>query len=133
VVITRVPTPLKVAVSAGTVNYSAAVVVTANLAKPLAGQIVSVYAQSFGSKSRHLVRIGLAGSSGQLSVRYVPSYSTTFTVDFSGDADYQPATAKVTVDVRAGVAQSLSGYAASTYIGKVRVPPGRRTGAGERG
>jgi len=118
VVITRIPTPLKVSVSAGTVNYRAAVIVTAHLGKALAGQIVSVYAQSFDSKSRQLLRIGLADSGGQLSVRYVPSYSSTFTVVFSGDTDYQPAIAMRTVYVRAGVAQSLSGYSGSTYIGK---------------
>jgi hypothetical protein len=119
VVITRIPTPLTVSVSAGTVNYHAAVIVTAHLGQALAGQIVSVYAQSFGSKIDHLLGIGLVDSSGEFSVRYVPSYSTTFTVDFWGDSQYQPAIAKRTVYVRAHVTQSLKGYSSSAKIGKI--------------
>jgi hypothetical protein len=118
VVIIRIPTPLAVSVNAGTVNYQTAVVVTAHLGRAFAGQIVLVYAQPFGSRSEHLLVIGLADSSGQLSVRYVPSYSTTFTADFPGDSDYQPAIAKHVVDVRARVAESLNGYSGSTYIGR---------------
>jgi len=118
VVITRIPTPLTVSSSARTVNYRAAVTVTAHLGKAFAGQIVSVYAQSFGSKSDNLLRIGLVNSSGELSVRYVPSFSTTFTVDFWGDSDYQSAIVKRIVYVRAGVGGSISGYSASAYVGK---------------
>ena len=119
VVITRIPTPLKVSVSDGTVNYRTAVVVTAHLGKAFAGQIVSVYAKPSGSRSEHLLLTGLVGFGGELSVRYVPSYSTTFTVDFPGDFAYQPAIAKRTVNVRARVAESLNGYSGSTYIGKI--------------
>jgi hypothetical protein len=119
VVIGRIPSPLTVSVSAGTVNYQAPVIVTAHLGKALAGQIVSVYAQSFGSKIDHLLLIGLVNSSGELSVRYVPSYSTTFTVHFWGDSEYQPATVKRIVYVRAHVTQSLNGYTSSTYVGKI--------------
>ena len=118
VLITRIPTPLTVSVSARTVNYRAAVFVTAHLGKASAGQIVSVYAQSFGSKSDHLLRIGLIDPRGELSVRYVPSVSTTFTVDFWGDSVYQSATVKRIVYVRAGVGESISGYSASAYLGK---------------
>ena len=118
VLITRIPTPLSVSVSARTVNYRAAVTVTAHLGKAFAGQIVSVYAQSFGSKSDRLLRIGLVDSGGQLSVRYVPSFSTTFTVDFWGNSVYQSATVKRVVYVRAGVGESISGYSASAYVGK---------------
>lgn len=118
VLITRLPTPLTVSVSARTANYRAAVIVTAHLGKALAGQIVSVYAQSFGSKSDRLLHIGLVDPSGRLSVSYKPTYSTTFTVDFWGDSLYQPATVKRIVYVRAGVGGSISGYSASAYVGK---------------
>jgi len=107
-----------VSVSARTVNYRAAVFVTAHLGRASAGQIVSVYAQSFGSKTDHLLRIGLLDPSGALSVRYVPSYSTTFTVDFWGNSEYQSATVQRIVYVRAGVGESISGYYGSAYVGK---------------
>jgi hypothetical protein len=119
VLITRLPTPLTVSVSAGTVNYREAVTVTAHVGKALAGQIVSVYAQSFGSKTEHLLRIGLTDSSGELSVVYVPTYSTTFTVDFWGDSEYQSAIVKRIVYVRAGVGEAISGYSGSAYVGKI--------------
>jgi hypothetical protein len=118
VLITRIPTPFTVSVSAGTANYHAAVFVTAHLGKASAGQIVSVYALPFGSKSDHLLRIGLINPRGELSVRYVPSVSTTFTVDFWGNSGYQSATVKRIVYVRAGVGESISGYSASAYVGK---------------
>lgn len=118
VIITRLPTPFSVSVSAGTVNYRAAVIVTAHLGKASAGEIVSFYAQSFGSKSDHLLRIGLVNPNGELSVRYVPSYSTTFTVDFWGNSEYQAAIVKRIIYVRAGVGESISGYSATAYVGK---------------
>jgi hypothetical protein len=118
VVITKIPTPLTLSVGAGTVNYRAPVTVTAHLGQLFAGQIVLLYAQSFGSKSNQLLRIGLVDSGGEVSVRYVPSYSTTFTAVFGGDSDYGPATAKRVVYVRAGVAESISGYTSSAYIHK---------------
>ncbi len=71
-----------------------------------------------GSKSDHLLRIGLVNPNGELSVRYVPSYSTTFTVDFWGNSEYQAAIVKRIIYVRAGVGESISGYSATAYVGK---------------
>jgi hypothetical protein len=117
VLVTRIPTALRLTASAGTVNYRSAVTVTAHLGRALAGQIVLVYARSFGSKTEHLLSIGLLDAQGELSVRYVPTYSTTFSAVFRGDADYQAATARRTVAVRAGVGESISGYTGSAYVG----------------
>jgi hypothetical protein len=117
VVITRLASHLTLSVSAGTVNYRSAVTVTAHLNKALAGQIALIYAQSFGSKVKHLLAIGLTNSRGAFSVRYVPTYSTTFTAVFRGSSEYQAATARRTVLVRAGVGESISGYTGSAYVG----------------
>ena len=119
VVITRMPTPLSLSASVGTVNYRSAVTVTAHLGKALAGQIVLIYTRPFGTKAEKLLSIGLADSRGVLSVRYVPSYSTTFTAVFRGDSRYQSATARRTVYVRAGVGESISGYTGSAYVGSI--------------
>jgi hypothetical protein len=108
VVITRMASQLTLSVSAGTVNYRSPV---------LAGQIVLVYARSFDSKAEHLLAIGLTNSRGAFSVRYVPSNSTTFTAVFRGSSQYQSATARRTVLVRAGVGESISGYTDSAYVG----------------
>jgi hypothetical protein len=117
VVITRMASQLTLSVSAGTVNYRSAVTVTAHLNRALAGQIVLIYAQSFDSKAEHLLAIGLTNSRGAFSVRYVPSNSTTFTAVFRGSSQYQSATARRTVLVRAGVGESISGYTGSAYVG----------------
>jgi YVTN family beta-propeller protein len=117
VVISRMASQLSLSVSAGTVNYRSPVTVTAHLNKALAGQIVLIYAQSFDSKAEHLLAIGLTNSRGAFSVRYVPTYSTTFTAVFRGNSDYQAATARRSVLVRAGVGESISGYTGSAYVG----------------
>ena len=72
-----------------------------------------------GSKSDHLLRIGLVNPNGGVSVRYVPSYSTTFTVDFWGNSEYQSAIVKRIVYVRAGARRP--------------VPHPRRLQAGQQG
>ncbi len=101
-----------------TFAYKATVHVTAHLGPTHRNRVVSIYAQSFGSRSRTLLKIGKVNSLGELTVSYKAQHSTTFSVAFSGDAYYAPKTATRAVYVRAKVSESLSGYYRSQRIGR---------------
>jgi len=117
VLITKIPSSLRLTASGGTVNYRAAVTVTAHLGTTYNGRTVRIYATAFGTRTAVLIKAGRVNSRGDLTVSYRPARSTTFSATFAGDAKYQPATASRTVYVRAGVTQKLSGYYGSEYIG----------------
>ena len=118
VTVTRLATTLSLASSASAVSYQAKVTITAHLGVTYTGRQVSIYAQSAGSTSKQLLKTGTVSSAGDLSVTYSPSYSTTFSVTFPGDARYAPRTATRAVVVSARVTQAISGYYASeTYNG----------------
>jgi hypothetical protein len=110
---------LSLAAGSKTVNYKSAVHVTAHLGKTATNRKVSIYAQRLGGTARTLLKTGRVNSSGDLTVSYKPAFSTTFTAAFSGDGKYAPATASRTVFVRAGVAESLTGYYSSEHVGGV--------------
>jgi 5-hydroxyisourate hydrolase-like protein (transthyretin family) len=112
----RYPVTLTLAVSAGTVNYHAPVTVTAHLGTTYNGRTLSIYAQRAGSSTKTLLKTGRVVN-GQLSVSYVPSYATTFSAVFPGDAKYQPKTVTHQVLVRVSVGQSVTGYYTSAQYG----------------
>jgi YVTN family beta-propeller protein len=117
VLITKIPSSLRLAASGGLVNYRAPVKVTAHLGTTFNGRTVRIYAKPFGTKTAVLIKAGRVDSRGDLTATYQPVHSTTFSATFAGDAKYQPATASHTVYVRAGVTQKLSGHYGSEFIG----------------
>lgn len=70
------------------------VVVTATLGETLSNRNVTITAAD--SRGSRVIASGPVGSDGTLSVNYRLKRTTTFTVDFAGDAWYLPATASVT-------------------------------------
>ena len=120
VVVTKVPSSLRLTASGETVDYRAPVTVTAQLGTTYTGRTVRIYARAFGTKSAALIKAGRVNSRGDLAVTYRPNHSTTFSVTFAGDPKYQPASASRVVYVRAGVTQGLSGYYGTEYIGSTR-------------
>lgn len=117
VLITKIPSSLRLSASGGTVGYRAAVRLSAHLGTTYNGRTVRIYARTFGTKTAVLIKAGRVDSRGDLMVSYRPARSTTFSATFAGDAKYQPASASRTVYVRAGVTQRLSGYYGTRYIG----------------
>ena len=115
---TLISAALTLTTGSATFAYEAAIHVTAHLGPTHRNRTVSIYAQSFGSKSRTLLKRGKVNSLGDLTVSYKAQRSTTFSVTFSGDAYYAPKTATHAVRVLAKVSESLSGYYRSQRIGR---------------
>ena len=109
---------LTLTTGSATFAYKATVHLTAHLGPTHRNRVVAIYAQSFGSRSRTLLKTGKVNSLGDLTVSYKAQHSTTFSVAFSGDAYYAPKTATRAVYVRAKVSESLSGYYRSERIGR---------------
>jgi hypothetical protein len=109
----RQPPGLTLASSVRNVGYRDRFTVTARLSVRDPGAWVSVYARAAGSRTRRLLKKGPvqnAAGRGDLAVTIAPTYNTTFTVAFGGDASYTAATVATTVDVAARVTQSLASY-----------------------
>jgi hypothetical protein len=94
-VIAAKPT-LRLATSAKSVRPGRSVTVTATLVAPHTNRTLAIYAQAQGG-SRRLVKFGAVNSKGQLSLVYTIRANTTFTVTFSGDTWYTPASAAAAV------------------------------------
>jgi hypothetical protein len=94
-VIAAKPT-LRLATSAKSVSPGRNVTVTATLVAPHTNRTLDIYAQAKGG-SRKLVKFGAVNSKGQLSLVYTIRANTTFTVTFSGDTWYTPASAAAAV------------------------------------
>jgi hypothetical protein len=78
---------------------------------------VSIYAQTYGSKARKLLKRGPVNSQGRLTVTYTGLKRTMFTVVYGGDAGYGARTVSTIESVQALVTQKLSGYfARGTYL-----------------
>jgi sugar lactone lactonase YvrE len=95
--------------SSTTISYGKTVVITAHLGKTHTNRTVWIYAQQAGH-SKVLVGHGPVNAQGNFSVRYKPSYNTTFSVQFSGDSQVAAASYSRRVRVAAGVWESLAGY-----------------------
>jgi hypothetical protein len=106
----RAATSLTVGTNGSTFNYEPTVTVTVHLGTTYTSRVVSVYAQSFGAKTKTLIKSGKVNAAGKLTVTYRASHNTTFTAVFAGDARYAPATIARTVYVRAIVSEKLTGY-----------------------
>jgi hypothetical protein len=121
VIVTRLATTARLAVSAGTVNYQTLVTLTATLGVASSGRHVSFYAKPAGSATSKLITTAATSAKGVATATYVAASNTTFSAALVADAQYASATSgTAAVSVRANVAQALAGYYASeTYQGSV--------------
>ena len=87
---------LALRVSATSVKPGKTVTVTATLGAPHANRTLTIYAQPKGG-ARKVIRHATVNSRDQLSVVYTLTANTAFTVTFSGDTWYIPASAVVAV------------------------------------
>jgi YVTN family beta-propeller protein len=117
VLVTKIPSSLRLTASADTADYRAPVKVTAHLGRTYNSRTVRIYATAFGTRTAMLIKAGRVDSRGDLTVTYRPAHSTTFSATFAGDAKYQPTTASRKLYARAGVKQRISGYYGSEHIG----------------
>ena len=128
VTVTLTRPSLTLTTGARTYTYEPTVHVKAHLGTTHSNRTVSIYAQTFGSKTRTLLKRGKVNSSGNLTVSRKEPHSTTFSVVFSGDADYASRTVTDAVRVRARVSESQSGYYGSKRVGRTRYRLYHRTG-----
>ncbi len=87
---------LRLAVSAKSVKPRTKVTVTATLGAPHTNRTLVIYAQPKGG-ARKLIKRAAVNSKGQVSVAFTVTVDTTFTVTFSGDTWYAPASASAAV------------------------------------
>lgn len=107
-------TSLTVTTGVLTFTYGQTISITAHLGTTFTNRTVSIYAQTFGSTTRTLLKTGTVNSSGALSTSYPAGYSTAFIAVFAGDTHYAPVTVKHSVVVRVLATEKLSGYYGST-------------------
>lgn len=100
---------LSLKVGTTTITYGKTLVITAHLRKTHINRTVFIYAQQSGH-SKVLVGHGAVNAQGNFSVRYKPSYNTTFSAQFSGDSQVAAASYSRGVSVRVSVTESLAGY-----------------------
>lgn len=116
VTVEKIPTSLKVTTGKTTFTYEPTVHVKAHLGTTYTNRTVSIYAQTFGSSTRKLLKTGTVDAYGNLKVSYTAPHSTHFIAVFTGDARYAPKTVTHAIYVRAKVRERLSGYYSYTRI-----------------
>jgi hypothetical protein len=107
---------LSIALGPTTINYGTATVVTAHLHTVYTNRTVWVYA-AVVNHAKKLIGRGNVNSAGNFKVTYKAANSTTFSVEFSGDAHVAAATVAHGVRVRAGVSVSIGGYYGTSRSG----------------
>ena len=95
--VTAVRPALKLAFSAKSVRPGRKVTVTATLGDPHTNRTLIIYAQPKGG-TKKVIKRATVNSKGQLSVFYTVRANTIFTVTFSGDSWYSPASATAAVN-----------------------------------
>jgi YVTN family beta-propeller protein len=112
--VTRHATSIGLTTNASLYNYHQVATVTAHLGTTSNSRLVSIYAQPRGL-SKTLIKAGNVNRSGNLSAVYQLARDTTFTVVFSGDYLYGPASTARSVSTRAAVTGKLHySYATSS-------------------
>jgi hypothetical protein len=94
--ITAAKPSLKLAVSAKSVKPGSKVTVTATLSDPHVNRTLITYAQPSGA-GKTVIKHATVNSKDRVSVTYTVRANTTFTVTFSGDTWYSPASASAAV------------------------------------
>ncbi len=118
VTVTLIRASLTLTTGPTTRTYEPTVHLTAHLGTTNSNRSVSIYAETFGSTTKTLLKTGKVNSKGELTVSHKTPHSTTFSVVFSGDADYAARTVTHAVRVRAKVSESQSGYYGSNRVGR---------------
>lgn len=117
--VVRAPTSLALATGSANVSFNATIHVTARLGTTFKNRTVAIYAQTFGSKAKKLLKTGTVNSSGVLTVSYKAPHSTTFSAVFTGDPEFAPKTVTHAVVVRARVSESVAGFYSTRQVGGV--------------
>ena len=99
---------LKLTPVSSSVGYKSVVHLTATLGATHGNRALTISAQVNGGKSK-VIATGKVNSKGQLSVAWTGLQSSTFSVQFAGDADDVAVHASAAASVRAQVTQTLSG------------------------
>jgi hypothetical protein len=103
------PTDLSIHVRPSPASAEQSVHVTAHLDSPTTNRDVTLYLRSYkGSKTQF--DQGAVDANGDRTADHVVHRRTTFIATFAGDSVYEPATARVTLRVRAVLDEALKGY-----------------------
>ncbi len=116
--VVKLASGLSVAFNATTINYGTTTVVTVHLHTIYTNRTVWVYAGVI-NHAKKLIGHGNVNSAGNFRVTYKAANSSTFTVQFSGDAHVAGATVAHLVRVRAGVSTSIGGYYGTAKSGGI--------------
>jgi len=100
-----------------TVNYDSQIKLTAHLGTTYSVRTIAIYAHDLSGNKTVLLRRARVSSKGELTVSYRAPHSTTFTVEFAGDAKYAARSVSKTVRVRASVSQHVSGNYGTEHRG----------------
>jgi len=103
------PTDLSMHVRPSPASAEQSVHVTAHLDSPTTNRDVTLYLRPYkGSKTQF--DQGAVDANGDRTADHVVHRRTTFIATFAGDSVYEPATARVTLRVRAVLDEALKGY-----------------------
>jgi len=108
---------LTLAATPADASYAATLHVTAHLGTTHSKRDVSIYAEPVGGKTKTLLGTWPVNSSGNLTISYKATHSTTFTAAFTGDTWYAAKSVSVTDNVHASVAAKITGYYGSKKAG----------------
>ena len=104
------PTDISVAAKPNPADANSSVHVTAHLGSPTTDRTVTLYAQPY-QQGRQQFDSGAVDANGNREADHPVQRRTTFIASFAGDTEYAPASARVTVRVRAVIdAQLRGGY-----------------------
>lgn len=102
------PTDLSVTAKPGTADANSAVHVTAHLGSATTDRTVTLFAKPY-QRTRQQFASGPVDANGDFAADHVVQRRTTFIASFAGDTAYAPASAVVTIQVRAVVSAQLQG------------------------
>jgi YVTN family beta-propeller protein len=111
------PATLTLTATPANAGYAATLHVTAHLGTTHSNRDVSIYAEPVGGKTRTLLGTRQVNSSGNVTIDYKATHSTTFTAAFTGDAWYLAKSVTSTDAVHASVAAKITGYYGSKKVG----------------
>jgi hypothetical protein len=100
-----------------TFNYEPKISLTAHLGATYSVRTIAIYAHDLSGNKTVLLRRARVSSKGELTVSYRAPHSTTFTVEFAGDAKYAARSVSKTVQVRAAVSQHVTGNYGTEHQG----------------
>lgn len=114
---------LSLSITPATCTYGAAVTLRATIDVP--GAVLTVSRRRAGEDAFTILRAVIAGADGIATCAPAPVRTTTYRVDYAGDAQWDPAAAETTVSVRPLLRLSASAgvYQGGTVVLSARVAP----------